>query len=145
VHAYELFSAQFLPEVNRAEASADRLAAVVRAYVRFAGSNRPLFELLSGAGIDKARHPEVKTAEKPLNDAVAHSVRAITGDNGEQAENLATTLEATAHGHATLLLDGDFGEGPEAVELAAERAARATLALIKSRELLDRPSVSRDR
>jgi hypothetical protein len=40
-------------------------------------------------------------------------------------------VEATAHGHAMLLLDGRFGEGEQAVELAAERAAEATLALVR--------------
>jgi hypothetical protein len=37
-----------------------------------------------------------------------------------------------------LLLDGSFGEGAKAVELAAERAARATLALVEGRHLLGR-------
>ncbi len=37
-----------------------------------------------------------------------------------------------------LLLEGDYGQGGEAVELAADRAARATLALVESRHLLRR-------
>ncbi|MGE5290909.1 MAG: hypothetical protein ACM3ML_27685 [Micromonosporaceae bacterium] len=48
-------------------------------------------------------------------------------------------VEAAAHGHAMLLLDGDFGDGDDAVELAAERAARATLALAERRHLRHRP------
>jgi hypothetical protein len=39
-----------------------------------------------------------------------------------------------------LLLDGGSGQAPEAVERAADRAARATLALVESRHLLGRPA-----
>ena len=40
-------------------------------------------------------------------------------------------LEANARSHAALLLEGDYGEGPEAIARAAAQAARATLALIQ--------------
>jgi AcrR family transcriptional regulator len=141
VHAYELFHAELLPELNQFQTPADRLAAIARAYVRFAGAHRPLFEMLFEAGLDKGRHPELAAAEKPIDDAFLSCVRALP-DCGETAsENLATAVEAAAHGHAMLLLDGSFGQGNEAVELAAERAARATLALVESRPLLSQPSV----
>jgi hypothetical protein len=42
-----------------------------------------------------------------------------------------------------LLLDSGSGPDDAAVELAAERTARATLALIESRRLLGRPAVRR--
>jgi AcrR family transcriptional regulator len=125
VRAYERFYAEL--ELSRPEAPADRLAAIARAYVRFAGTQRPLFELLFDAGLDKARHPEIAAAERPIDDAFLACVRALTRDG----EALATAVEATAHGHAMLLLDGRFGEGEQAVELAAERAAEATLALVR--------------
>jgi hypothetical protein len=48
--------------------------------------------------------------------------------------------EATAHGHATLLLDGSFGDEEDPVSSAADQAASATLALIKGRTALRRPS-----
>jgi AcrR family transcriptional regulator len=125
VRAYERFYAEL--ELSRPEAPADRLAAIARAYVRFASTQRPLFELLFDAGLDKARHPEIAAAERPIDDAFLACVRALTRDG----EALATAVEATAHGHAMLLLDGRFGEGEQAVELAAERAAQATLALVR--------------
>ncbi|HEU5421688.1 MAG TPA: hypothetical protein VFV41_28680, partial [Streptosporangiaceae bacterium] len=56
--------------------------------------------------------------------------------DAQAAEYLATALEATAHGHAVLLLEGEFGDGEQAVATAAERAARATLALVAGRHLL---------
>jgi AcrR family transcriptional regulator len=135
VHGYELFNDEFLPGVSEFPAPADRLAAGVRAYVRFAGTYRPLFEVIFMTGLDKARYPEVKAAEKPFHDAYMGSVRALSGD-GPEADDLAAAVEAAAYGHARLLLEGDYGHGSEAIELAAERAARATLALVESRHLL---------
>jgi len=138
VHAYELFYAELRPEMDRFQTPADRLAAIARAYVRFAGTHRPLFETLFEAGLDKSRHPELAAAERPIDDAFSSSVRALPDCGERESEDLATAIEAAAHGHAMLLLDGSFGEGPEAVGLAAERAARATLALVESRQLLSR-------
>jgi AcrR family transcriptional regulator len=136
VHAYELFYEQLLPELNKLRGPADRLAAIARAYVRFAGTHRPLFELLFEAGLDKSRHPELEAAEKPIDDAFSSNVRALPDCGKAASDDLATAIEATAHGYALLLLDGGFAQGSEAVELAAERAARTTLALVESRRLL---------
>jgi AcrR family transcriptional regulator len=136
VHAYELFYAQLLPELNKLRAPADRLAAIARAYVRFAGTHRPLFEMLFEAGLDKSRHPELEAAEKPIDDAFSSNVRALPDCGKTASDDLATAIEATAHGYAMLLLDGGFGQGGEAIELAAERAARTTLAVVESRQLL---------
>ncbi|HET7855755.1 MAG TPA: TetR/AcrR family transcriptional regulator [Gaiellaceae bacterium] len=136
VHAYEVFHAELLAEVGRFETPGDRLAAVARAYVRFAGAHRPLFDLLFEAGLDKDRHPAVKAAEQPIDDAFFECVRAISRGEETRTRNLATAIEATAHGHARLLLDGAFGHGEEAIEQAADRAGRATLALVESRRLL---------
>jgi hypothetical protein len=117
-------------------APADRLAAMAQGYVRFAATNRPLFEVLYEAGLDKASHPEIEVAEQPLADALLDCVRALTGSSDLQADGLATAIEAAARGFALLLLDGDFGAGPQAVERAAEQAAAATMALVEGRHLL---------
>ena len=58
------------------------------------------------------------------------------GGPGPAAGELALALEATAHGHAMLLLDSGQPPAAEEVERTAERAARATRALIESRCLL---------
>jgi AcrR family transcriptional regulator len=152
VHAYELFNRQFLPEINEFPEPADRLAALVRSYVRFAGAHRPLFEVIFVAGLDKVRHPEVKAAEKAFEDVYMDIVRTLSadgtaepgtpaaesGDLTGESGDLAAAVEAAAYGHAMLLLEGDYGQGDEAVQLAADRAARATLALVESRHLLRR-------
>lgn len=137
VHGYELFHTELVQEIDRFRKPADRLAAVARAYVRFAGTHRALFEVLFEARLDKSSHPELEAAKQPVDDAFTECVAALDGGKAA-AVNLAIAVEATAHGHAMLLLDGDFGDGDAAVEVAAERAARATLALIDSRELLGR-------
>lgn len=134
VRAYEAFYADARAELDEVGAPTERLAAMARAYVRFAGRHRALFEALFGAGLDKSRHPEVKAAEQPIIDAFRGCVDALT-DADTRSDDLASAVEATAHGHATLLLEGSHGTD-DAVDAAAERAARATLALIEGRHLL---------
>lgn len=138
VHAYQLFYAELVRELERFRKPPERLAAVARAYVRFAGTHRPLFELLVEAGLDKGRHPEIEAAKRPIDDTFTSCVRSLANGSKAASQDLAIAVEATAHGHAVLLLDGDFGDGDAAVEAAAGRAARATLALVESRDLLRR-------
>jgi hypothetical protein len=92
--------------------------------------------VLFTARIDKRAHPEVEEAERPLDDALLECVRAVSGEDPMSSDDLATAAEAAAHGHAMMLLDGDFGDGDAATEEAAQRAAAATLALIEGRRLL---------
>jgi AcrR family transcriptional regulator len=136
VRAYEIFTGALLPEMTKFAQSADRMAAMARGYIRFAAYHRPLFEVLYEAGLDKVRHPEIEAAEQPLNDAFLDTVRTLTDGDETRAEDLATAMEATARGYAMLLLDDGPDPDPEAVELAAERTARAVLALIEGRRLL---------
>ena len=136
VRAYEIFTGTLLPEMGTFTEPESRMAAMARGYVRFAAYHRPLFEVLYEAGLDKARHPEIEVAEQPLNDAFLDTVRALTDGDETRAEDLATAMEATARGYAMLLLDDGPDPEPEAVEQAAERTARAILALIEGRRLL---------
>ena len=138
VHACDVFYQEILQEISQVPAAEARLAGLARCYVRFAGFNRPLFEVLFTAGIDKRDHPEVEAAERPISDTLLDCVRAVWRCEQSSSDDLATAVEATAHGHAMLLIDGDFGAGDEAVEVAGERAAAATLALIEGRRLLSR-------
>jgi AcrR family transcriptional regulator len=140
VHAYELLRAELVPETSQDQPPADRLAAMARGYVRFAAAHRPLFEVVYEAGLDKARHPEIEAAERPVTQAFLACVRALSSGDHAAAEDLATAIEATALGHVMLLLDSGTGQDPQAVELAADRTVRATLALIESRHLLGLPA-----
>jgi Tetracyclin repressor-like, C-terminal domain len=111
---------------------------MARAYVRFAAEQRPLFDVVFSAGIDKSRYPELQRAWIPI-DALLGLVTEICAGDESEAEDLAAALEATAHGHATLLRDGEYGEGAAAVRIAADRAGYAVLALIEGRGALRRP------
>jgi hypothetical protein len=52
-----------------------------------AGTHRPLVEMLFEAGLDMDRHPEVKAAEKPIDEAFLDCVRAISDADETRAAN----------------------------------------------------------
>src|SRR5438094_397379 len=58
VRALHVFTGMLAAEARGTDAPAPRLAAMARAYVRFAAGQRPLFDTLFSSGIDKSRHPE---------------------------------------------------------------------------------------
>lgn len=120
------------------DSPAEQLAAASAAYVRFAAERRPMFEVLFGAGLDKSRHASLGAAAGAVIDAISAVARKLAprGDGGH-ADALVKAITGLAQGHATLLLDGGFGAPPDqAVDLAAERAAAATRALVRGRRLL---------
>jgi Tetracyclin repressor-like, C-terminal domain len=135
VHAYELLHAELVPGMSGFSAPPERLAEFARCYVRFAATHRALFEVLYAAGLDKARHPEIETAARPIEEALMSCVRSLSDGHGP-AEELASALEASANGHVILFFDSSAGQGEETVAQAAARATMATLALIESRHLL---------
>jgi AcrR family transcriptional regulator len=141
VRALDDFAAMLTAETAEAESPEQRLAAMARAYVRFAAEKRPLFETLYSSGIDKRRYPDLRRAYEPV-DAFHSLVAEICDGDTAAAEALAGALEATAHGHAALLFDGEYGQGPDVVRIAAGRAAGATLALIEGRKALQRPQTT---
>ena len=136
VRAFGALGAAVTAEVAEADLPPRRLAAMAGAYVRFAGANRALFEVLFGSGLDKDRFPQVREAAEPANAALTSCVVLICGDDAEAAAALTGAVAAAAHGHATLLLDGAFGDVQTAGDVAAGHAARATLALIEGRSAL---------
>jgi AcrR family transcriptional regulator len=138
VRSLEVFAAMLAAEAGADDDPEQQLAAMARAYVRFAADQRPLFETLFSAGLDKSRYPELKRAYEPI-DLFFSLVEEICEGDAAAADALAGALEATAHGHAALLLDGEYGEGAGAVRAAADRAAFATLALIEGRKALRGP------
>jgi hypothetical protein len=69
-------------------------------------------------------------------DAFLAVVTEICDGDAVAADALATALEATAHGHAMLLLEDEPDGSAAAVAAAADRAAAATLALIAGRAAL---------
>jgi AcrR family transcriptional regulator len=119
------------------DAPADQLAAAIAAYVRFAAERRPMFESIFGAGLEKSKYPRLEQAGAAALSAVsAPALELIPGGDGEKAAILVQALTSLAQGHATMLLEGYFGELPGAVDVAAARAAGATRALLRGRSQL---------
>jgi AcrR family transcriptional regulator len=137
VRGYEELLARFREAIGEQATPADQAAAVSATYVRFAAERRPMFELLFGAGLDKARYPDLAAAAHEVVEEVSGVVRKLVPRaDDELAWTLLQALIGLAQGHATLLLDGAFGGPSEAVDLAADRAAAATRALVRGRSLL---------
>jgi AcrR family transcriptional regulator len=142
VRALHMFAAALAAETAGAQAPERRLAAMARAYVRFASEQRPLFDTVFGTGLDKSRYPELQRAWRPLDEVVDSCVEEISAGDPAAGQALAAAAEATAHGYAMLLLDGSYGQGENAVRTAADQAARAILALIQGRAALQQPDPS---
>jgi AcrR family transcriptional regulator len=138
VRALDAFTAALAAEGRDADPPEQRLAALARAYVRFAAEQRPLFDTLFVAGIDKSRYPEFRRAFHALEETFRASALAVCEHDGRAAGAPMAAVEATAHGHAALLLDGSFDDEADPVGSAADRAASATLALIQGRSALRR-------
>lgn len=136
VRASGALAAILAAEIASAATPGERLVAAARAYVRFAAADAPLFEALVAVGLDKRRHPEIEAAAQPVTDAFLGPAGTLAGGDAEAGERLALAVAAAAHGHASLLLQGAFGQGPDAVELASARAAASARALVAGREAL---------
>jgi len=136
VRALDAFTAALAAEGRDADPPEQRLAALARAYVRFAAEQRPLFDTLFVAGIDKSRYPEFRRAFHALEQTFRASALEVCEHDARAAGALMAAVEATAHGHAALLLDGSFDDEADPVGSAADQAASATLALIQGRSAL---------
>jgi AcrR family transcriptional regulator len=128
--------ARGLAQAGPAAPPDQRLAAMAGSYVRFAAEQRPLFDVMYGAGLDKSRYPELGQVYQRVDEMLTTAVRQLCPDDPAAADALEDALEAAAHGYATLLLDGAYGEGARAVDQAAGQAARVARALIAGRDAL---------
>lgn len=133
IRAFGVFAAVLAGTLSEDATPAEQLAAMAGVYVRFAAEHRALFDVLFGAGLDKSKYPALGRAAEPVLEMFLAPVRSLCGGAPEAVDDLVMAVSATAHGHAALLLDGAFGTGPEAVDAAESRAARATAALVAGR------------
>lgn len=119
------------------ETPEDKLAAAAAAYVRFAAERRPMFEVLFGAGLDKMKYPELAAAGGTVASVVLAVARELVPNRDEEAAGiLVQALTSLAQGYATQLLEGNLSDSSQAVEIASERAATATAALLQGRSRL---------
>jgi AcrR family transcriptional regulator len=136
VRALDAFGQALAAGTGAGDLPERRVAVMVRGYVVFAAEQRPLFEVLFGANLDKTRFPELRQAWQQVDDLVDGAVQALCPDDAAAAAVLGDALEAIAHGHAMLLLDGTYGDAPGTVQAVAGRAANAARALIAGRAAL---------
>jgi AcrR family transcriptional regulator len=123
-------------EADAVDPPARRLAAMAGAYVRFAAQQRPLFDTLFSSGLDKSRHPELQRAWEPVDGLLTTVVLEVCDGDAVAAEALSDAIEASAHGYAMLLSDGEYGHGPDVVSATADRAIASARALIAGRRAL---------
>jgi AcrR family transcriptional regulator len=123
-------------EADAVDPPARRLAAMAGAYVRFAAQQRPLFDTLFSSGLDKSRHPELQRAWEPVDALLTAVVLEVCDGDAVAAEALSDAIEASAHGYAMLLSDGEYGHGPDVVSATADRAIASARALIAGRRAL---------
>ncbi len=135
VRALSVFAAMLTAAADAAGTPAQRLAAMAGAYVRFAAQQRPLFDTIYNSGLDKSRYPDLQCAWEPVDALLTVVLEVCDGDEAT-AGALADAVEASAHGHAMLLIDGEYGEGPDAVSAAAAKATASARALITGRQAL---------
>ena len=133
--ALSVFAGMLSDAADAADTPAQRLAVMAGAYVKFAAQQRPLFDTIYNSGLDKSRYPGLQRACEPV-DTLLTVVLDVCGGDAAAASELAGAVEATAHGHAMLLIDGDYGEGPGAVNAAAAKAIASARALIAGRQAL---------
>ena len=114
------------------DAPTDRLAAIARAYVSFAAEDRPLFEVVFGAGLDKAAHDDVAAASTRVLALLLPETAALTTDE-EAARALLLAVAALAHGHAVFLLERAFGPVADALAPTLGRVEAAVRALLAGR------------
>jgi AcrR family transcriptional regulator len=136
----EVWAAMLSGAADAADTPADQLAAMAGSYVRFAAQQRPLFDTLFSSGLDKSRHPELQRAWEPVDALLTAVVQRVCDDDPAAAEALADAIEATAHGYAMLLTDGEYGQGDEAVTATVDKAIASARALIAGRQALRPPA-----
>jgi AcrR family transcriptional regulator len=114
---------------------AQRLAALSAAYVQFAFDQRALFEVLFGSGLVKDDWPELQAAAQPVIDAFLSPCTEVCGGPGPAAQRLATAIAASAHGHASMLID-QARDASAGILDARARASAAARALVAGRAAL---------
>jgi AcrR family transcriptional regulator len=124
------FAAMLAGAADTTTTAAARLAAMAGAYVTFAAQRRALFDTIFSSGLDKSRYPELRNAWEPVHTLLTVVLEVCDGDTAV-ADALADAVEASAHGYAMLLIDGEYS-----VDEAAAKAVASAQALIAGRHAL---------
>ncbi|BDZ48478.1 hypothetical protein GCM10025867_07190 [Frondihabitans sucicola] len=115
---------------------AARLAAFAAAYVRFAVTDRALFEVTFRAGLDKADHPGLDDAGQDVLVILQDPARRLRPDDSSALE-LVYAVAASAHGFAMFLLEGVFPDGDDTLDRVEARARRSAASLAEAEAAAD--------
>ncbi len=118
---------QFHAAVSRAKTAQEQLVAAAVAYLDFAVQHRPLFEVMFGAGLDKAAHPDLAAAG---GEVLAELLPACTELEPAAPEQLLVAVAALAHGHAVYLLDGALGPAEQVLPQVRQRMSSYVVRLL---------------
>lgn len=110
-----------LREADRSKIPIEALVGQGVAYVAFACANPSLFRLMFGTAL-AARHGEVSTTGDSAYAVMANRVGAM--NKPEKADDWAICCWATAHGIASLAVDGQLAYTGEAPTVLADRVLR---------------------
>jgi AcrR family transcriptional regulator len=127
VEGYDELTRRSAAAVASSPSPAEQLAAAAQAYVEFAVEERALFEVVFGAGLDKARHPQLAAAGAEVLAVLVVPAAALRPDD---AEALVVTVAALAHGHAVFVLEGVLGPTGAGLQTARLRVRDAVARLV---------------
>jgi AcrR family transcriptional regulator len=126
---YEAQYERFAAAIDSADDPVEQLAAFAAAYVQFTIDNRALFEITFAAGLKKQQYPELAQAGDKVLELLRGPASRLRNDP-DAALDLVQSIGALAHGFATFLLEGVFGDPTESLALTKRRVRDATRKLI---------------
>lgn len=137
IRALETLSAHIARVVGDATDPVERLVRAVRGYVEFAAMHPALFEVLFAKEVSIGANTDITEPGRPVVEAFLLPAFEIPGVvTATQARALVVGSAAVAHGYASFLPAGTFGDDPDAMAIAADNAACATRALVMGRAAL---------
>ncbi len=120
---------RFSAAVGRSGDPREQLAAAAVAYVELAVEERAMFQVLFGAGLQKAAHPELAAAGAQVLAVLLPPAAAL---RPQAPEELLVAVAALAHGHTAFLLDGALGPVDQALPDVRRRVATYVRALLSA-------------
>jgi AcrR family transcriptional regulator len=131
LRGYDTQRERFTAAIAQTPDPIEQLAQFAAAYVQFSLEERALFDVTFSAGLLKAEHPELEEAGQRLLDVLRGPAERLREDPTAAIE-LIQTVGATAHGFATFLREGIFGDRDTALEITKQRASAVARLLARS-------------
>ena len=122
----------FAKALATSEDPRDQLVAAVGAYIRFAVTQRALFDVVFSAGLDKAARPQLAAAATDVLNTLLVPATAVVAISDDDPTELVVALSALGHGYAVYLREGALGSPKKALPSVIDQAQRASWRLLDS-------------